>query len=286
MNWTRVKNVAKHDLRLVLSNKAVLVSVIITGGTFMVLLPIGAALGLSGIRATDADTALRLLSQFGAAATATLPDSTPQDQMLYLILAQLMAPLFLMQPVMLTSVIAADSFAGERERKTLEYLLHTPTTEKEMLYGKMLAAWVPAVLLGIFGVIPYLLVADYTLAPIVDGLALPNATWLTLMFFVTPGAAALALGLSVIISARVESFQAAYQSGPVVLLPMIAMMVGQFTGGVFLSAKVLVMVGLFLWAFAIVAITAGHKTFNRQQLLIGRKRNVEPTDESAIPAAV
>jgi ABC-2 type transport system permease protein len=244
-------------------------------------MPILGALTLGNLRSSDPDTALRLLSQFGQAATATLPHASPQDQMLYLILAQLMAPLFLMQPVMLTSVIAADSFAGERERKTLEYLLHTPTTEHEMLYGKMLAAWIPAVILGVLGPIPYILVADHTLAPIVHGFALPNATWLMLMLVVTPGAAALALGLSVIISARVESFQAAYQSGPVVLLPIIGMMVAQFTGGIFLNAHILMTVAAVLWTLAIIAIIIGHNSFNRQQLLIGRRGRaiVEPAPQ-------
>jgi ABC-type transport system involved in cytochrome c biogenesis permease component len=276
MNWRSVRTVALHDLRLVLSNKAVLVSMIITGGTFMVLLPIGAALGFGGLRNADPEVAMRLLSQFGDNVFATLPGKTPQDQMLYLVLAQLVAPLFLMQPVMLTSVIAADSFAGERERKTLEYLLHTPVTEKELLYGKMLAAWLPAVLLSALGPIPYLLVANHVLAPVVGGgIALPNLTWLTLMLFVTPGAAALALGLSVLISARVESFQAAYQSGPVVLMPFIGLMVGQFTGGVFLDTNMLFFVGIALWISAVVVITLGHRSFSRMQLLLGRIRKTK-----------
>jgi ABC-2 type transport system permease protein len=198
VNWRRVITVARHDLRLVLTNKAVVISMIVTGGTFMVLLPIGAALGLGGIRNADPEVAMRLLSQFGDNVFASLPHTNPQGQMLYLMLAQLVAPLFLMQPVMLTSVIAADSFAGERERKTLEYLLHTPATEKELLYGKMLAAWVPALLLAIVGPLPYLMVANHVLEPVTgNAFTLPNLTWLTLMFIVTPGAAALALGLSV-----------------------------------------------------------------------------------------
>ena len=38
----------------------------------------------------------------------------------------LLAPLFLIVPLMVSAVLAADAFAGEKERKTLESLLHLP----------------------------------------------------------------------------------------------------------------------------------------------------------------
>jgi ABC-type Na+ efflux pump permease subunit len=41
---------------------------------------------------------------------------------------------------MVSSVLAADSFAGEKERKTLEALLYTPTTDRELFTAKLLEA--------------------------------------------------------------------------------------------------------------------------------------------------
>ena len=38
----------------------------------------------------------------------------------------LLAPLFLIVPLMVSAVLAADAFAGEKERRTLESLLHLP----------------------------------------------------------------------------------------------------------------------------------------------------------------
>ena len=38
----------------------------------------------------------------------------------------LLAPLFLIVPLMVSAVLAADAFAGEKERRTLEALLHLP----------------------------------------------------------------------------------------------------------------------------------------------------------------
>ena len=47
---------------------------------------------------------------------------------------------------MASSVIASDSFAGEKERKTIEALLATPLSDSELFVGKVLVAFIPAVL--------------------------------------------------------------------------------------------------------------------------------------------
>ena len=65
--------------------------------------------------------------------------------LIVLILVYFFAPFYLILPLMVASVIAADSFAGEKERKTLEALLYTPTTDGELFLAKMLSAWTPAV---------------------------------------------------------------------------------------------------------------------------------------------
>lgn len=41
--------------------------------------------------------------------------------------------LFLLIPIMASSIIAASSFVGEKERKTMESLLYTPMSVKQLL---------------------------------------------------------------------------------------------------------------------------------------------------------
>jgi ABC-2 type transport system permease protein len=52
------------------------------------------------------------------------------------------APVFLFEllPAVIASMIAADAFAGERERRTLETLLATPLRESAIFIGKTLSA--------------------------------------------------------------------------------------------------------------------------------------------------
>ncbi len=269
MNWSRIRSIAAHDLHSALTSKAVLIPMIFTGIMSLVIMPVGVAFAARSLAGQDAAQIQPLLDRFPAPLLNVLPDIAPQGKVMYLLLVQLMAPLFLMQPVMLTSALAADSFAGERERKTLDYLLSTPVTTIELMAGKVLAAWIPAVIVAAVGSMPYIIAVDVTLHPYM-GIALPNPSWILLLFWVAPGAAALALGLSVVISAKVESFQAAYQAGPMILLPFIGLMMGQFTGGVFIGVTTLASIGLGLWCAAGVVAWIAVSIFGRTQLSLAR----------------
>ena len=55
------------------------------------------------------------------------------EQLIVLVLGYLLAPLFLIVPLMVSAVLAADAFAGEKERKTLESLLHLPDQRRRAL---------------------------------------------------------------------------------------------------------------------------------------------------------
>jgi ABC-type Na+ efflux pump permease subunit len=64
-------------------------------------------------------------------------------------------------PIITASVLAADSFAGEKERKTAEALLLTPATNEELLVGKILASLIPAVLLTAIVFLIYAGIIDF-----------------------------------------------------------------------------------------------------------------------------
>ncbi|MGB9895647.1 MAG: ABC transporter permease subunit, partial [Thermoproteota archaeon] len=69
-----------------------------------------------------------------------------QQALIYVMLQYFLAPFFLVIPIMVSDVIASDSFAGEKERKTIEALLATPISDSELFMGKVLVAFIPAVI--------------------------------------------------------------------------------------------------------------------------------------------
>jgi ABC-2 type transport system permease protein len=56
--------------------------------------------------------------------------------------------LMLVVPITLPTAIAAYAVVGERDQATLEPLLTTPVTERELIVGKAIAAIVPAVIIA------------------------------------------------------------------------------------------------------------------------------------------
>ncbi len=74
----------------------------------------------------------------------------------------------------------------------------------------------------------------------------PPAMWLALVLWVVPVAAFLSLSVMVMVSMRVKAFMEAFQIGGVVVLPVVALMMAQLAGLVFLSIPVALLVGALL----------------------------------------
>ena len=58
-----------------------------------------------------------------------------------LVLNKIMPAFFLLIPVMASSVMAANSFVGEKEKHTLETLLYSPLSLKQLFQSQMLAGF-------------------------------------------------------------------------------------------------------------------------------------------------
>ncbi len=266
--------VARRDLSVVFRSSAVLLPLIIVPLVLLVVLP--AAVGLMArfgadalLRSGDLETLLRNLPPPMLRSVAGLE---PVGQVVVGFLAYLFAPMFLILPLMVASVIAADSFAGEKERKTLEAVLYTPTTDLELFTGKLLAAFVPALAVTLAGLVLYATVADVAAYPYVHRLLLPNTLWMVLTLWVSPAVAGLGLGLTVVVSARVSSFQEAYQLGGVVVLPIVALVAGQAAGVLYLDVPLALLVGLGVWLLDVVLIRVGLRRFGRDTLASGAGR--------------
>jgi ABC-2 type transport system permease protein len=175
--------------------------------------------------------------------------------------------MYLIVPLVVVTVISADSFAGEKERKTLEALLYAPITDRELFLGKVLSAWLPAIGVAVGGFLIYGLVANLAAWPVMGQIFFPNVMWLVLVFWVTPAVAGLGLGTMVLVSSRAQGFQDAYQLGAAVVLPIVLLLVGQATGVMYFSVGLVLLLGLILWAVDGALLWFGVRTFQRSQLI-------------------
>ena len=139
---------------------------------------------------------------------------------MYFFAINVLGPIFLTIPIFTASVIAADSFAGEKERKTSENLLAAPITNGELLLGKILASLIPTILLtlavfGIYGAtVNFLSIREFSTA------VLPTPTWL-MMLASAPLLALAAIAVVVFVSAHVRGIKEAQQISTLLVLPIL-----------------------------------------------------------------
>jgi len=264
MNWRAIAAIIEKDLKIVLQSKSVAIPLIAVPLLVAGILPLLLGIVLRGIDPSDVQQMLAVLPP---GLLQQMADLTPSQAMLSYMLVYFFAPLYLILPIMVSNVIAADSFAGERERKTLEALLYTPTSDGEILTAKLLAAWLPGVGIALLSFVLYAGVANVVAWPIMEQIFLPNAMWLVLVFWVAPAAAGLGLGTSVFVSARVNSLQSAYQIGSLIVMPVMGLIIGQISGVLYLDVSMVCLMGLGLWLIDAGLLWYGRRTFRRSVLI-------------------
>jgi len=264
-----IEALARKDLGVVVRTPAVLIPLVIVPAIVYVLLPIAmiVAARIGGpMIANELAELERLFASLPDALRTDLERMEPAARMVTLTLGYLIAPLYLVVPLMVASVVAADAFAGEKERGTLEALLHAPLRERDLFLGKLLAAWLPAVAVGLLGTVLYAAIVTVAAWPLVGGAVLPPGVWIPMAIWVGPAVALAGLGATVLISARVATFQEAYQLGGVVVIPIVALVIAQAAGVVVLDARLLTLVGALIWLLDGVLLVVAFRGFSRERL--------------------
>ncbi len=269
MNTRAIRAIIRKDLQVVLRSKSVMLPMIIVPLILVVIMPAAVTYGISFLGASGEDAAdmAELANMMPAELRVQFNLGDMTQAATLFVLRYMFAPLFLIMPIMVSSVIAADSFAGEKERKTLEALLYTPTTDGELLLAKLLGPWLAGIAVAWGSAVAYWIVGNAAAWPLFGRPILPDTMWLILAFWVAPAAAGMGLGATVIVSSRVNSFQDAYQVGGLVVLPVVLLMFGQITGVLFFSVWVVLAVGLVFWLTDAALIVIGARTFRRSELL-------------------
>lgn len=270
MNWRAVRAIVRKDLKVVSQSRAVVLPMIIVPVLLLVLIP--AVTGFLALNTDISDPQLADLTALLQQMPAGLLDEfepLPSDSARLFVYTTVyaFAPLFLILPLMIANVIAADSFVGEKERKTLEALLYTPTTDQELYVAKLLSPWLAALVTTLVGLLAYTLVVNAVGWPALGRVFFPNLTWVILAVWVGPAAAGLGLGAMVLVSARTRTFQEAYQVGSIVVLPVVAILLGQFAGVLTFDQGFALALGLVLWLVDALILWYGVRSFQRVSLL-------------------
>lgn len=245
LRWDRAWAIAAKDMRETFSTARLVMPliivplVVVVGYPTVFLLALkltpGAANGLQGF-----------LGGFSPSAVPDIPGLTTAGRAAYIAVVYLFSGFFLLVPVMVSTVIAANSFAGEKERRTLEGLLYTPVSDSELVVGKVAASFLPALAFAWICFAIYTAIVGILGVPVVGQLFFPTANWWALMVLFVPAVSLLVISLVVLVSAKARGFQEANAIGGSVVLPLIALVAAQASGMMVLTAAVIASVaGIF-----------------------------------------
>ena len=218
--------------------------------------------------------ALGPLMTIGLVAGPALIFTGPELEMMTAILMPMAAAMLAMFCVIPATMISANALVGEREQNTLEPLLCTPLTDRELLWGKTLssvlicgAILVVSILVSTIGIAAILLGAGKQL------IIFPDLPGLFMLAVVAPIILFAVVSLMIIISGRVQRVYEAYQlSGAIIMIfiiPMMAPIISIQSGTVELSTIWVWNIISFLIAVVLAVITwaVAFKQFNRDKMI-------------------
>ena len=269
MNTRAIRAIVRKDLKVAVQNKGVVLPIIILPLILFVIFPwvVVYASTMADATVTSFSNVDEILARMPSGLLNELSRYTQDQQLIVFTLVYMLAPMFLIMPLMVSSVLAADSFAGEKERKTLEALLYTPTTDRELFIAKLLGAWTAAIAVALLSFVVYVVMVNAAGWHSIGYIFFPNWMWVALVIWVAPAVAGLGLVVMVFVSVRAQGFQDAYQTGGMVVLPVLLLMVGQISGVMYFSLGVVLFVGLVIWLLDLVLLWFASKSFRRGELM-------------------
>jgi len=254
MNKNIIAAVAQKDIKNTFSSKKIWVPMIILPLLLCILLPaifayVGLNTGLIGESTKDLEKPINAIiknfpSEEVRNTLAALP--TLGYKSVYFFLNFMVIPFFLMTAIINSMVTSSNSFAGEKERNTLETLLFAPITVSELFFGKVIASFIPTIVITFVAFLLNAVIVNLITYRIFNEILFLNSTWLLLMFWVIPALVIFNIVLNVLVSARVKSFQEAQQFGGIMVLPVVGLIISQVSGLFFLSPLTLFLIGVGL----------------------------------------
>ena len=183
------------------------------------------------------------------------------------LIGQQFSILFLLLPIILPSIIASYSIVGEKTSRTLEPVLATPISTRELLLAKSLSAVVPSVL--ITWLVAAIFATGISIAAISERVvsAVISPGWILVLILCAPLLCLITVAATVAISARVNDPRTAQQISAVLIIPIMALFFGQLTGLLILSPILAVIVAIILALLAAVTLLIASALFQRETIL-------------------
>lgn len=264
MIFEQQKAIMSKDLKGLLDNKKNFSVLLVIPILFGVILPISLCLAvlLSPEDASFFDEIAQFLPE-----ADSLNHNHLVNELLTFFLNSVIPIFFLIIPIMSASVIAASSFVGEKEKRTLETLFYSPLTLKEIFQAKVYVSFCMGCLLSYISFVismTLIIVGIYVL----EGLVLTiSISWLWILLLIVPSITLIAIVLIVKGSAKSSTIEESQQKSAFLILPLMLILVGQFTGILVLGSTVLFVAGMILLVVSLLMLKHATKKIDYEKML-------------------
>jgi ABC-2 type transport system permease protein len=243
LNWVSVGQIFRKDLQELSKNRYVFYS--------MLFLPV--------ILVT-----VTILNVYSAVSSP--PVSVPTVALLVSTFSQII----ILVPAIVSVLIGATSVVIEKNNRSLEPLLATPITDTELLVGKALAPFVPAMILGYGAYAAIIAAIDLLTYPVFGGYILPTHTMLFQMFVMAPLVGLFGTFVALFISTKIKDVRAAQQVSTLTVMPLfIILIIGSIDYASTFNLLIVVTIVLLFAVIGVARLTI--RQFNRESILISWK---------------
>jgi ABC-2 type transport system permease protein len=271
MNKKLIWLIASKDIKAITSSTQVWLGLVLLPFIFSVIFPLVFIFFIKNFPLSSPelkDLVDNVLNGLKEAKSGELINSLPsmKHQIIYVVVNYLLGSIFLLIPILNAMMIALHSFVGEKERRTLETLLFSPITVKELFIGKVLAAFIPSIAITWVSFFLFGLITISMTYEMFGFLIFPNANWLILMVWVAPMITILTILVNVFVSARSKGFQEAQQLGGILILPIMGLFIGQATGFLIINPMLLSLIGVVILLINFILLKVMTKYNDRNTL--------------------
>ena len=254
--------IIKKDIKSITSNKSLFVGLLVVPIMFTVIMPLIFILVLyfSPEQMDDIEPLLEML-----------PANIVSDDMVkttFLFLFEFIMPMFfLLIPVLSSTIMAASSFVGEKEKSTLETLLYCPLSLKQIYQAKVWSSFFFSIGVTFISFILMLIIMEAGALLIIGNMILPGLSWLFTMLAVSPAVSLLSITFIVMISAKSKTMEDAQQKTVFLIIPIFMLIAGQFTGIMIINAWYLLAIGTIFGSIAYIMMKKSTNNLSYEKLL-------------------
>ena len=254
------KTLISKEVRGVVRSQGFFTNYLLVPLIMSLIIPVGivVAIGVFGVEITDFEDMFTMLA-------VTIPAYGAELVVIEMVMDFMMPMLFLMIPPLIVVAMAASSFTGEKERRTLETLLYTPMNLKQIFTAKIIASWTVGMIVTLVSFVVMMGSVMGLVWLMLGEVYVPNLSWFVIIVILAPAFALFGIILQIRISAKAKSSEEAYQRGGVIVLPLVLILGSQLSGIIFIGPTGFLIMGATLigLSWILMKVTLRKMTYER-----------------------